>query len=162
MATNAQGFRLCWALVPVFVLAVEARANPVAPRTPLGRAATLAAADPSTKVRLQAIVTLAELSDPRAVVPLGRVLQDPEPLVRALAAAALGQVCVAGGVAALQARLRGEHQPLVQRQARRALARCRAALGHKGRLVVSGRLELAAAVVDRGGGGARAGEEDLE
>ena len=162
MATNAQGFRLCWALVPVLVLAVEARAGPVVPKTRLGRAMTLAAADPSTTVRLQAIVTLAELSDPRAVVPLGRVLQDPEPLVRALAAAALGQVCVSGGVAALEARLRGERQTLVQRQARRALARCRAALGRKGRLVVSGRLELAATAVDRGGRPARAGEKDLE
>ena len=120
-------------------------------------------ADPSYKVRLQAVVTVVERGEIRAIPALRSALVDREPLVRAVAAAALGQLCTARGLGALEGRGVVEDHPLARRQAARAATRCRRLLGTSTRrLVRSGRLELAAAVVDRRGRRSRAGEKELE
>jgi len=159
---NAQRFRPEIALVIALVLAPEATAGRATRPTPIGRATALASSDPSCKVRLQAIVTLAELGDRRAVGALRRILADPEPLVRALAASALGQLCTGEGVGALDALARDERHSLARRQAFRAARSCRRTLAGRRRWSRSGRVELADAAVDPPAGPSRAGEQELE
>jgi epoxyqueuosine reductase len=70
-------------------------------------------------------VALGNLGDPRAVAPLARALrEDPDPVVRAHAAWALGRIADDGSRVALRAAAQGETSESVLTEIHAALASC--------------------------------------
>lgn len=115
---------LRWALAPVLVLLLAARAAAVPPAPP-GKVDELCRAlleDTNYKVRVQAALVLGRLADTRAVGPLTKALGDTNKTVRAIAAQALGQIADPSAADALRALLKRETDTFVKSQTEKALA----------------------------------------
>ncbi|NOX56255.1 MAG: tRNA epoxyqueuosine(34) reductase QueG [Planctomycetes bacterium] len=76
-----------------------------------------------------AAIVLGNSRDPKAVPALVRALQDPEPLVRAAAAWALGQFPISDARAALKSRQANEHNADVRREIENALTNSDGSMG---------------------------------
>ncbi|MCC6752311.1 MAG: HEAT repeat domain-containing protein [Deltaproteobacteria bacterium] len=107
-------------LVAVFV-AVLAGGERTAWADRIERLVQILRTDPSSKVRLQAALTLAKLKDPRAAPALLQALKDASPMVRGVSAAALGALGDARAIPALKQLAQQDEHPFARTQAKKAL-----------------------------------------
>ena len=88
----------------------------------VGRLIQILETDPSYKVRLRVVITLAKIDDRRVPPALTDALFDRNHLVRGIAAKALGQREATEALAKLRGVARRDKHPFVRKQAKRAAA----------------------------------------